>query len=103
MQTILFPDAAGVILADKPTSMNVDEVLVNPVFAAIVPSTICNTLPAGNCEAVIDDALVTIVPVSSGSVSVRFVEVAGLSIVKVAVPVLAPEIAILLMALDAPV
>jgi hypothetical protein len=28
---------------------------------------------------------------------VRFVEVAGLSIVKVAVPVLAPEIAILLM------
>jgi hypothetical protein len=31
-----------------------------------------------------------IVPVLSGSVSVRFVEVAGLSIVKVAVPVLAP-------------
>jgi hypothetical protein len=33
---------------------------------------------------------VMIVPVLSGKVSVRFVEVAGLSIVKVAVPVLAP-------------
>jgi len=86
MQTILFPDADGVILADKPTSMNVDEVLVNPVFAAIVPSTICNTVPAV--------ALVSIVPVLSGKISVRFVEVAGLSIVKVAVPELAPEIAI---------
>jgi len=32
--------------------------------------------------------------VLSGSVSVRFVEVAGLSIVKVAVPVLAPAIEI---------
>jgi hypothetical protein len=38
--------------------------------------------------------VVTIVPVLSGSVSVRFVEVAGLSIVKVAVPVAAPAIEI---------
>jgi hypothetical protein len=37
---------------------------------------------------------VTIVPVLSGKVSVRFVEVAGLSIVKVAVPVAAPAMEI---------
>jgi hypothetical protein len=39
-------------------------------------------------------AVVKIVPVLSGSVSVRFVEVAGLSIVKVAVPLTAPARAI---------
>jgi len=37
---------------------------------------------------------VMIVPVLSGKISVRFVEVAGLSSVKVAVPVLAPAIEI---------
>jgi len=79
---ILFDADFGVMVADKP---DISAKVVEAIEAKLVLRvlTTCNTDPAGNPVVVAD---VRMVPVLSGRVSVLFVLLFGLSIVKMPVP-----------------
>ena len=79
---ILFDADFGVMVADKP---DISAKVVEAIEAKLVLRvlTTCNTDPAGNPVVVAD---VRMVPVASGRVSVLFVLLFGLSIVKMPVP-----------------
>jgi hypothetical protein len=76
----------GVIETESPV-ISINEVLVVLSVSVFVALTTCNTLPAGKPVVV---ALVSTVPVASGSVSVLFVFVTGANRVTVPVPVAPP-------------